>query len=411
MSKDVGCWEMIGSDVALLLRKRSVVIPCAHHQTLTSSSSSFPIRALRSLRFPQVETGMEELMNCLRPGSLMGQQQQQQQPSRGVWEEDVALALESGSLWVEEFAVDELLNLEFMEEEKEGGEQEGEVRDFAEHKKAEDLDSNTSSCSASSATSSPSFEPAVALTGIGLPAHDAEELEWVSRIMDDSLWAPQSQQDDTATQTEDRPAEGPSLVSPAVCLLSTQAMVPVKAKRSKRSRSAAPVVAWSLSGPLLFVESSTESTTTTTTTYSSSSFSSSVSSRSPPSISSCLTHDHPSAAGDQSFFLCDKQKPKKRGRKPKPASSAAAGERRCAHCGAQRTPQWRAGPLGTKTLCNACGVRFKSGRLLPEYRPACSPTFVNHIHSNCHRKVLEMRQKKETGLPSPAAAASPVPFL
>ncbi|XP_064994464.1 GATA transcription factor 6-like [Musa acuminata AAA Group] len=354
---------------------------------------------------------MEELMNCPRSGSLMGQQQQQQQPSRGVWEEDVALALESGSLWVEEFAVDELLNLEFMEEEKEGGEQEGEVRDFAEHKKAEDLDSNTSSCSASSATSSPSFEPAVALTGIGLPAHDAEELEWVSRIMDDSLWAPQSQQDDTATQTEDRPAEGPSLVSPAVCLLSTQAMVPVKAKRSKRSRSAAPVVAWSLSGPLLFVESSTESTTTTTTTSSSSSFSSSVSSRSPPSISSCLTHDHPSAAGDQSFFLCDKQKPKKRGRKPKPASSAAAGERRCAHCGAQRTPQWRAGPLGAKTLCNACGVRFKSGRLLPEYRPACSPTFVNHIHSNCHRKVLEMRQKKETGLPSPAAAASPVPFL
>lgn len=115
----------------------------------------------------QVETGMEELMNCPRPGSLMGQQQQQ--PSRGVWEEDVALALESGSLWVEEFAVDELLNLEFMEEEKEGGEQEGEVRDFADHKKAEDLDSNTSSCSASSATSSPSFEPAVALTGIGLP--------------------------------------------------------------------------------------------------------------------------------------------------------------------------------------------------------------------------------------------------
>ncbi|KAF7843666.1 GATA transcription factor 5-like [Senna tora] len=32
--------------------------------------------------------------------------------------------------------------------------------------------------------------------------------------------------------------------------------------------------------------------------------------------------------------------------------------RRCTHCLAQRTPQWRAGPLGPKTLCNACGLSF-----------------------------------------------------
>ena len=65
--------------------------------------------------------------------------------------------------------------------------------------------------------------------------------------------------------------------------------------------------------------------------------------------------------------------------------------RRCSHCLAQRTPQWRAGPLGPKTLCNACGVRYKSGRLLPEYRPAKSPTFVSYLHSNSHKKVMEMR--------------------
>ncbi|KAK2975393.1 hypothetical protein RJ640_029266 [Escallonia rubra] len=65
--------------------------------------------------------------------------------------------------------------------------------------------------------------------------------------------------------------------------------------------------------------------------------------------------------------------------------------RRCTHCLSQRTPQWRAGPLGPKTLCNACGVRYKSGRLLPEYRPAKSPTFVSYKHSNSHKKVLEMR--------------------
>lgn len=70
--------------------------------------------------------------------------------------------------------------------------------------------------------------------------------------------------------------------------------------------------------------------------------------------------------------------------------------RRCSHCLVQKTPQWRTGPLGPKTLCNACGVRFKSGRLFPEYRPACSPTFSGDVHSNSHRKVLEMRRKKET---------------
>ncbi|GFP80908.1 gata transcription factor 4 [Phtheirospermum japonicum] len=69
--------------------------------------------------------------------------------------------------------------------------------------------------------------------------------------------------------------------------------------------------------------------------------------------------------------------------------------RRCTHCASEKTPQWRTGPLGPKTLCNACGVRYKSGRLVPEYRPAASPTFVLTQHSNSHRKVLELRRQKE----------------
>ncbi len=31
--------------------------------------------------------------------------------------------------------------------------------------------------------------------------------------------------------------------------------------------------------------------------------------------------------------------------------------KRCAGCNALSTPLWRNGPLGPKTLCNACGVR------------------------------------------------------
>lgn len=29
----------------------------------------------------------------------------------------------------------------------------------------------------------------------------------------------------------------------------------------------------------------------------------------------------------------------------------------CMQCGTTRTPQWREGPYGPKTLCNACGVK------------------------------------------------------
>ncbi|CAA6666507.1 unnamed protein product [Spirodela intermedia] len=80
-----------------------------------------------------------------------------------------------------------------------------------------------------------------------------------------------------------------------------------------------------------------------------------------------------------------------------PSSRSSPGEekRRCWHCGAGETPQWRAGPHGPKTLCNACGVRYKSGRLVPEYRPASSPTFSSALHSNSHRKIMEMRRRKE----------------
>ncbi|KAG6398070.1 hypothetical protein SASPL_139521 [Salvia splendens] len=69
--------------------------------------------------------------------------------------------------------------------------------------------------------------------------------------------------------------------------------------------------------------------------------------------------------------------------------------RKCLHCASEKTPQWRTGPMGPKTLCNACGVRFKSGRLVPEYRPAASPTFVTARHSNSHRKVMELRRQKD----------------
>lgn len=82
-------------------------------------------------------------------------------------------------------------------------------------------------------------------------------------------------------------------------------------------------------------------------------------------------------------------------RKRENSVEASGNVRKCLHCASEKTPQWRTGPLGPKTLCNACGVRFKSGRLVPEYRPAASPTFVSAKHSNSHRKVVELRRQKD----------------
>ncbi|GAB2228072.1 hypothetical protein Droror1_Dr00009902 [Drosera rotundifolia] len=90
--------------------------------------------------------------------------------------------------------------------------------------------------------------------------------------------------------------------------------------------------------------------------------------------------------------------PKKPSKRREPVENPNGEVRRCLHCASEKTPQWRTGPMGPKTLCNACGVRYKSGRLVPEYRPAASPTFVSAKHSNSHRKVLELRRQKEIQL-------------
>ncbi|KAG0610765.1 hypothetical protein M758_7G089500 [Ceratodon purpureus] len=74
---------------------------------------------------------------------------------------------------------------------------------------------------------------------------------------------------------------------------------------------------------------------------------------------------------------------------------AAEPMRRCTHCQTDCTPQWRAGPMGPRTLCNACGVQFhKFGKLLPEYRPAASPTYVVSKHTNSHKNAVKLSRRE-----------------
>ncbi|XP_028774617.1 GATA transcription factor 5-like [Neltuma alba] len=215
---------------------------------------------------------------------------------------------------------------------------------------------------------------------LSVPADDLANLEWLSHFVEDSFsvgsaaYPAGTLMGKAKSHAEPRP-EPDSRLSTHPCF---KTPVPAKA-RSKRTRTGVRV--WPFRSPSL-TESSSSSTSS----------SSSSSPTSPWLISA-------SAAPEQ---VCFEAKPPSKRPLKKPAPEAAAGTggtaqtaRRCTHCGVHRTPQWRAGPLGAKTLCNACGVRYKSGRLLPEYRPACSPTFSSELHSNHHRKVLEMRRKKE----------------
>lgn len=163
--------------------------------------------------------------------------------------------------------------------------------------------------------------------------------------------------------------------------------VPAKA-RSKRSR-AAPcnwtsrllVVSPSPVMPTATAATATTTTTTTTSTMSSCSDQSDIAT---------------SSVGGGKKIAAKSNPKKKDGWENTSMAINGGGEgRKCLHCATDKTPQWRTGPMGPKTLCNACGVRYKSGRLVPEYRPAASPTFVLTKHSNSHRKVLELRRQKE----------------
>ncbi|KAK4848125.1 hypothetical protein QYF36_009533 [Acer negundo] len=167
-----------------------------------------------------------------------------------------------------------------------------------------------------------------------VPSDDVAELEWLSRFVDDSF--------------SDFPKDsiaGTVTVRSDASLLSGRG----RGKRSKATNSNATI----------------NSTSTTTWTWTS------------------------SESGNS------RQKREAQQLQPSSPTTPEGGVRRCTHCASEKTPQWRTGPLGPKTLCNACGVRFKSGRLVPEYRPASSPTFVLTQHSNSHRKVLELRRQKE----------------
>ncbi|KAJ1390291.1 Zinc finger, GATA-type [Sesbania bispinosa] len=207
---------------------------------------------------------------------------------------------------------------------------------------------------------------------------DLAELEWLSNFVEESFSSEDLQKlqlisgvkarNDEAASVEARefPSE-PNRNSP---IFNTEVSVPAKA-RSKRTRG--PPCNWT---SRLLVLSPTPTTS------------------SPDPEVVIPTPTLPSVAVPVTTKKPAKAAPRKKDGGDSSGSGSGDG-RKCLHCATDKTPQWRTGPMGPKTLCNACGVRYKSGRLVPEYRPAASPTFVLTKHSNSHRKVLELRRQKE----------------
>lgn len=84
--------------------------------------------------------------------------------------------------------------------------------------------------------------------------------------------------------------------------------------------------------------------------------------------------------------------------------------RRCANCDTTSTPLWRNGPRGPKSLCNACGIRFKKEErrataaagtpATPSIGIMESASMYNHHHHNNSWYVQPQNQKMQCFSPA-----------
>jgi len=75
-------------------------------------------------------------------------------------------------------------------------------------------------------------------------------------------------------------------------------------------------------------------------------------------------------------------------------SKAGPSQRACANCGRTQSAEWRSGPTGPKTLCNACGLRWSKAK-----------SQANQAAKQ--RKEDEDKVKVSTASPSAQLVASP----
>lgn len=64
------------------------------------------------------------------------------------------------------------------------------------------------------------------------------------------------------------------------------------------------------------------------------------------------------------------------------------GKKACTDCKTTKTPLWRGGPAGPKSLCNACGIRYRKKRSVMRLEKGPEKKREKNYHQQhhyCHR--------------------------
>ncbi|KAF0923554.1 hypothetical protein E2562_006557 [Oryza meyeriana var. granulata] len=82
-------------------------------------------------------------------------------------------------------------------------------------------------------------------------------------------------------------------------------------------------------------------------------------------------------------------------------------DRRCANCGTASTPLWRNGPRGPKSLCNACGIRYKK----EERRAAATATADGGSGAGCGFTTQRERGSAAKAAPTVTCGEETSPYV
>ncbi|XP_030544914.1 GATA transcription factor 16-like [Rhodamnia argentea] len=69
-------------------------------------------------------------------------------------------------------------------------------------------------------------------------------------------------------------------------------------------------------------------------------------------------------------------------KEPEPGEASETNKKFCADCKTTKTPLWRGGPSGPKSLCNACGIRYRKKRILSRATARKRERHHHHSHVN-----------------------------
>ncbi|KAF7727450.1 hypothetical protein EC973_007519 [Apophysomyces ossiformis] len=79
---------------------------------------------------------------------------------------------------------------------------------------------------------------------------------------------------------------------------------------------------------------------------------------------------------------------------PQRGPNSGSSLKKCLYCGSKSTPMWRRGPQGAGTLCNACGVKWKHGKILSDSDAFVAPSSL--VKERRRSSKSEKKRKKST---------------